>query len=81
MKVDTKTRDQIGTHCTSMETLSQLINDLRDDLQTKYDDHSEKWQDSETGQDINSTIEELTAIADELLELVERVDQTFDAND
>jgi DNA repair exonuclease SbcCD ATPase subunit len=81
MQVNKKTRDEIGSLCRQIEELANILEELRDEQQDKFDNHAEAWQDSDAGTECQSNIDELDQLATELQDLAERIDTTFDEND
>ena len=81
MKVNNKTRDEMGSLCQKIADLSELIGEIRDAEQEKFDSRSEKWQEGDKGQEAQTNIDELDSLAGDLQEIAVRVDSTFDPND
>ena len=81
MTINNKLRDEIAEKYRAVEELSNLLDEVREDAQATFDKRSEKWQDGEKGQEVQSDIEELEEMISELQDVTKRVDEFFEAND
>ena len=73
-----KKTKQVEKYIAMIEEAKQFFENLAFDRQDTYDNKSEKWQESEKGEDCQTEITDLEDIAESLEETLDRISEAYE---
>lgn len=69
---------EVEKHMSAIEDAQIFFNEMLEKRQASYDNKSEKWQESEKGEEEQSNIDDLEEISSDLEEVSAKIDNLFE---